>query len=199
MSNYFSHPTALVESKSIGEKTTIWCFSHVAKGAIIGNNCNIGDHCYIESGAIIGDNVIIKNGNSIWEGVTIKQDAFIGPNVAFTNDLMPRSSRNITQQSYYNNKKNWLQTTLVKDGASVGANATILCGLIIHEFAMIGAGSVVTKDIYPYTLVHGNPAQFKYYVCQCCNRLIFNYNKSVCSNCGCSYEKRDQNIHKKML
>lgn len=196
MSNYFSHSTALVESESIGDDTKIWCFSHITEGAIIGKNCNIGEHCYIESGSFIGDNVTIKNGCSIWDGVTIQKGAFIGPNVAFTNDSMPRSPRERAHRNYYKNKKNWLEHTLVKEGVSIGANSTILSGLTIHEFAMIGAGSVVTKDINSHTLVYGNPARFKYFLCECCNRLNFINEESECVNCGSVFRKKDNKIHK---
>ena len=145
----FIHPQALVESEEIGEGTRIWAFAHVMKGARIGKGCNIGDHSFIESGVTIGDDVTVKNGVSIWEGVEIGDRVFVGPNVAFTNDLRPRSKA-------YHAKP---ERTVVREGASIGANATILSGITIGQYAMIGAGAVVTKDVRDFELVTGNPAR----------------------------------------
>jgi len=146
----FIHPKAICDSKNIGAGTKIWAFSHVSPGAKIGNNCNICENIYIENKVLIGNNVTIKNGVQIWDGITIENNVFIGPNVTFTNDKFPRSKHH---RSDY-------EKTLVKSGASIGANATILPGLIIGEYAMIGAGSVVTKSVPDRTLVLGNPARF---------------------------------------
>src|SRR5713226_1217003 len=118
---FFSHPSALVESTNIGEGTKIWAYSHVMKGAVIGRDCNIGDHCYIEDGARIGNGVVVKNGVSVWQGVTLEDRVFVGPNVAFTNDLRPRAKTP---------PEEWLRTT-VEHGASLGANSTILPGIRI--------------------------------------------------------------------
>jgi acetyltransferase-like isoleucine patch superfamily enzyme len=180
MSKFFKHDLALVESDMVGEGTRIWAFAHVMKGSIIGKNCNIGDHCFIESGAVVGNEVTIKNGVSVWDKVIIEDSVFIGPNVALTNDLFPRSR----------NQEWEVVQTLIKIGASIGANSTIICGIEIGEYSMIGAGSVVSRSISPYTLVYGNPAEFKAYICQCTNKLIFEKkDESTCSICGKKYVK----------
>jgi len=143
------HPLTDVKSEHIGDNTNVWQFTVVAAGASIGANCNICSHCFIEGGAIIGNNVTIKNGVFIWDGVQIEDDVFIGPNVTFTNDNNPKSK----------NKDFKLETTIIKQSASIGANATILPGITIGENAMVGAGSVVTKNVLPNAIVKGNPAK----------------------------------------
>jgi UDP-2-acetamido-3-amino-2,3-dideoxy-glucuronate N-acetyltransferase len=144
----FIHPQALVESEDIGAGTRIWAFSHVLKGSRIGERCNIGDHSFIESGVIIGNDVTIKNGVSVWDGVEIGNSVFVGPNVAFTNDMRPRS------RVYHDQP----ERTKIGEFASIGANATILPGAHIGKYAMIGAGSVVTRPVKDFELVRGNPA-----------------------------------------
>lgn len=143
------HPLADVQSTDIGENTTVWQFCVILKGAKIGNNCNINCQVLIENDVAIGDNVTIKPGVQIWDGITLEDNVFIGPNVTFTNDLRPKSK--IYPEKFLR--------TIVKTGASIGANATILPGLTIGENAMIGAGSVVLKDVPPNTLWVGNPAR----------------------------------------
>lgn len=143
------HKLSDVMTTQIGEGTHVWQFVVVLKNATIGKNCNICSHCFIENDVVVGDNVTIKNGVHLWDGVRIEDDVFIGPSVVFTNDQFPRSK-------VYPEK--FLGIT-VKKGASIGANATILPGVTIGEKAMVGAGSVVTKDVAPYTVVVGNPAQ----------------------------------------
>ena len=157
---YYKHPTARVESKRIGTGTRIWAFAHVLSGAIIGRDCNIGDHCYIESDVRIGDAVTIKNGVSVWDGVTIDRGVFLGPSVALTNDRHPRS------------RAPWeLSRTHIEEGATIGANATVLCGLTVGAFALVGAGAVVTRDVPGHGLVYGNPARLRGYVCRCGHTL----------------------------
>ena len=129
--SYYVHPKALVETNQVGAGTRIWAFVHVLKGAVIGKDCNIGDHCFVEGGVTIGNEVVIKNGVSIWEGVTIEDRVFVGPNVAFTNDRALRAK--VFRDDY--------DKLLVKEGASIGANATLIAPLIIGRFAMIGAGA----------------------------------------------------------
>jgi len=146
---YFVHPTALCESTEVGENTRIWAFSHVLSGAKVGSDCNLCDHVFVENDVVIGDRVTIKCGVQIWDGVSLEDDVFIGPNVTFTNDPFPRSKQ--YPESF--------AKTLVRRGASVGANATILPGITIGMQAMIGAGSVVTTDVPPYAKVVGNPAK----------------------------------------
>jgi len=149
MTDYFTHPLALCESKAVGAGTRIWAFAHVLPGARIGRNCNICDHVFIENDVSIGDDVTVKCGVQLWDGVTIGNRAFIGPNVTFTNDKFPRSKQ--YPESFL--------ATVVEDGASIGANATILPGVRIGRDAMVGAGSVVTKDVPPNVTVVGNPAK----------------------------------------
>jgi UDP-2-acetamido-3-amino-2,3-dideoxy-glucuronate N-acetyltransferase len=151
------HKLADVQATKIGENTNIWQFCVVLKGAEIGNNCNINAGVLIENEVIIGDNVTIKSGVQIWDGITIADNVFIGPNVTFTNDFLPRSKQYPDQ----------FLTTVIKKGASLGANSTIIGGIEIGEYAMIGAGSVVTKNISHQELWYGNPAKFHGYVCQC--------------------------------
>ncbi|MEM0368679.1 MAG: acyltransferase [Desulfurococcaceae archaeon] len=181
-SNVFVHPTAVVEEGVvIGEGTRIWHFAHVRSGARIGKNCNIGKDVYIDVDVEIGDNVKIQNGVSVYRGVKIENEAFIGPHVVFTNDLYPRSFSTDWQ----------IIPTLVKRGASIGANATIVCGIVIGEYALIGAGAVVTKDVPPHGLVTGNPAKLRGFVCYCGRPLkdedvaveTENYLKYICQHC----------------
>ena len=145
----FIHPQALVESDEIGAGTRIWAFAHVMKGAKIGKGCNIGDHSFVESGVSIGNDVTVKNGVSVWDGVEIGDLVFVGPNVAFTNDTRPRSK-------IYHPEP---ERTRIFEGASIGANATILAGITIGKYAMVGAGAVVTKNVRDFELVVGCPAK----------------------------------------
>lgn len=143
------HESAICESQKVGEGTRIWAFVHVLPGATIGKDCNICDFVFIENQVVIGDRTTIKSGVQIWDGVTIGSDVFVGPNVTFTNDKYPVSK----------NKDFKLLNTIIEDGVSIGANSTILPGVKIGSKAVIGAGSVVTKDVLPNTTVFGNPAK----------------------------------------
>ena len=159
------HPLTDIQSKQIGEGTSIWQFCVVLSGAQIGRNCNICAHVFIENNVVIGDDVTIKSGVQLWDGVRVGNKVFIGPNVTFTNDLVPRSK-----------SSNWeLIETNIEEGASIGANATIIAGVSIGKYALIGAGSVITKNIPPYTLWYGNPARQKGYVTR--EGVILNMNK----------------------
>lgn len=164
------HKLADVQSKNIGENTNVWQFCVILKNARIGNNCNINAQVFVENDVIIGDNVTIKSGVQIWDGITLEDNVFIGPNVTFTNDLMPRSKQY---------PKNFLKTT-IKKSASIGANSTIVGGITIDEYSMIGAGSVVTKDVGPQELWYGNPARLKGYICKCGQK---SNNKLICNEC----------------
>lgn len=161
--NFFKHSHALVEEgANIGDGTRIWAFCHIQKGAMIGSNCNICNGSFVERGAVVGNGVVIKHNVSIFDGVTIEDEVFIGSNIAFINDRTPRA----------NHGGHWkLEKTLIKKGVSLGANAVIMCGVTIGEYAVIGAGSVVTKNIPAYAMVYGNPAKIEGYVDQAGKRL----------------------------
>ena len=176
MESYFVHEKALCETDNIGNNTRIWAFSHVMKDVIIGKDCNLGDGSFVESGVKVGDRVTIKNGVSVWNGVEIEDDVFLGPNCVLTNDLIPRS------KVYHNENVK----TYLKKGASIGANATIICGTTIGEYALVGAGAVVTKNVDPYSLVVGNPARHKYYVSILGEKLNF-INNSAYDSQGNKY------------
>lgn len=150
--NFYIHPTAIVESENIGEGTKIWAYSHICKNAKIGKNCVIGEGAYIGPNVSVGDNVKIQNHSLIYDGVVIEDNVFIGPNVVTTNDIYPRS---------IGDWKDRFRTTLFKNGCSIGANSTIVCGITIGENSMVGAGSVVTKNVLKNALVYGNPARQK--------------------------------------
>ena len=171
------HEQAIVETNNIGKGTRIWAFSHILKDAAIGENCNICDHTFIEGNVIIGNNVTIKCGVYLWEGLRIENNVFIGPNATFTNDIRPRSK---VYPSEY-------MKTNIQEGASIGANATILCGITIGRWAVIGAGSVATKDVPDYALIYGVPAQIRGYVCECSRDLIFQDSLAKCK-CGKIYQ-----------
>ena len=186
--SFFQHPSALVESTAVGAGTRIWAFAHVLRGARIGAHCNIGDHCFVEGGARIGDNVTIKNGVALWDGVVVRDNVFVGPFAVFTNDLAPRSPRFPGAARRYVTK-GWLSRTVVEEGASIGANATILCGLRIGRFAMIGAGAVVTRSVPAYALMVGVPARQVGWVCECGERLPEDSHTAMsCPACHLRYQ-----------
>ncbi len=188
MQELFIHPTAIVDTQEIGQSTSIWAFAHVMKNARIGSNCNVGDHCFIESGAVIGNDVTIKNGSMIWEGVTLEDGVFVGPDVLFTNDRHPRSPRLAQVQKRYETK-GWLLPTVARRGSSIGAGAIILAGIGIGEFALVGAGALVVRDVSPYALVTGSPARVRAWVCQCGQPLKFREGPATCNDCGRRYVK----------
>jgi UDP-2-acetamido-3-amino-2,3-dideoxy-glucuronate N-acetyltransferase len=177
----FIHPSADVQSLQIGEGTKVWQYCVVLPGAIIGERCNINALCLIEDEVVVGNNVTVKSGVYLWNGVTIDDDAFIGPNATFTNDPAPRSKQP---------PEKWAVTHVHK-GASIGANATLLPGVSIGEYAIIGAGSVVTKDVPQHELWYGNPARVQGYVCVCGGRLS---DGLVCNQCGQTYAQSGQGI-----
>jgi len=151
MNDVFVHERALCESDQVGAGTRVWAFAHVMKGAVLGTGCNVGDHAFIESGARLGNRVTVKNGVQVWDKVTVEDEVFLGPSMIFTNDLNPRAAVKKTPDQF--------RPTLVKRGASIGANATIVCGVSIGAYALIGAGAVVTRDVPPHTVVAGVPAR----------------------------------------
>jgi acetyltransferase-like isoleucine patch superfamily enzyme len=151
---FYKHPAAIVESREIGAGSRIWAFAHVLDGTRIGEDANICDHVFIEGGVTVGDHVTIKSGVQLWEGVTLEDDVFVGPNATFTNDPFPRSKR----------RPERFAKTLVRAGASIGANATILPGVTVGVQALVGAGAVVTHDVPPHSIAVGNPARIVGYV-----------------------------------
>ena len=159
---YYAHPTAIVESESIGEGTKIWHFAHVRRSSKIGKCCNIGKSVYIDIGAEVGDNVKIQNFVSVYKGVVIEDDVFVGPSATFTNDLYPRAF--IWDEEH-------VSATRICRGSSIGANATIVCGITVGDYAMIGAGSVVAEDVPSHALILGNPGRQRGWVCRCGRRL----------------------------
>ena len=178
------HPTALIESTDIGEGTRVWAYAHVMPGARLGKKVQVGDHSFIEGGAIVGDNVTIKNQVCIWDGVVIEDGVFVGPRATFTNDLHPRSPRMPSAQKRYSQKENWLATTRVGHGCSIGAAATIRAGITLGPFCMVGAAAMVSRDVAPFALVVGVPARQVCDVCQCVQKLADKYTVSICTHCG---------------
>lgn len=173
----FVHPNALVdEGSKVGSGTRVWAFAHVVKGAVVGADCNICDHTFIEGKVRLGNRVTLKSGVYLWDGVVAEDGVFIGPAAVFVNDLRPRSRS--AQWKCVN--------TLLGEGCSIGANATILAGLQIGRFAMVGAGSVVTRDVPDFALVVGNPARFRRWLCRCGQNLAFRKNSAACE-CGRRY------------
>lgn len=152
--DYFVHPQGICESHSIGSGTTVWAFAHILPGAVIGNECNICDHVFIENDVVLGHRVTVKSGVQLWDGLRIGDEVFIGPNVTFTNDPFPKSKRRLAE----------FPKTTLEEGCSIGANATILPGISIGRNAMVGAGAVVTRSVPPNAIVYGNPARIQGYV-----------------------------------
>lgn len=178
---YFAHTHSIVESEQVGAGTRVWAFAHVLRGAVIGSNCNINDHTFIENDVIMGDNVTVKSGVYIWDGARISDNVFIGPNVTFTNDLRPRSKQYPLE----------FAKTIIEEWASIGANSTIIAGVKIGKYAMIGAGSLVSKSVPNNTLWYGNPARFKAYICNCGEKLT---KDNSCVACGKKYEITNGNV-----
>ncbi len=184
MTNYFVHPQALVETEKIGEGSRVWAFAHVMAGAVIGKHCNIGDHAFVESNVVIGDGVTIKNGVSVWDGVSLANSVFVGPNAVFTNDLNPRAAIKKSREQF--------APTIVEEGASIGANATIVCGTRIGRFAFIGAGAVIIRDVPDYAMMVGNPARQIGFMCECGTRLA---QPPECK-CGLRFERAGKGLRR---
>ena len=179
MNSFYAHPTAIIDDGCIiGEGTKIWHFSHIMQKCTIGNNCNIGQNVVISPDVILGNNVKVQNNVSIYTGVICEDDVFLGPSMVFTNVINPRSAVN---------RKNQYARTTVRKGASIGANATIVCGNDIGEYAFIGAGAVVTKEVSSYALVIGNPARQSGWMSEFGHKL--NFNKDGIAICPESNEK----------
>lgn len=185
MADYFVHESSYIDQPcKIGEGTKIWHFSHVMSGAEIGKGCNIGQNVVISPDVKLGDNVKIQNNVSVYTGVVCEDDVFLGPSCVFTNVINPRS---------HVSRKNEYRKTLLKRGCSIGANSTIVCGHTIGRYALIGAGSVVTKDVPDYALVKGNPARLSGYVCACGEKLFFDGDSAACK-CGKKYIKTEDSV-----
>lgn len=183
---YFAHESAFIDDGvQIGKGTTIWHVSHVLEGSKIGKNCKIGQNVVIGPNAVVGNNVKIQNNVSVYEGVTLEDHVFCGPSMVFTNVFNPRSE--IPRMDV-------LKPTLVKRGATIGANCTILCGITLGAYAFIGAGAVVTKDVPDYALVVGNPARVSGWVCSCGFKLKVMGNNAECSECGLHYRKNENRL-----
>lgn len=187
MSDFFSHETAVIDTDSkIGKGTKIWHFSHIMSQCIIGKNCNIGQNVVVSPGVVLGNNVKIQNNVSIYTGVICEDDVFLGPSMVFTNVINPRSA--INRRGHY-------AKTTVKKGASIGANATIVCGNDIGEYAFIGAGAVVTKDVPNYALVVGNPARQIGWVGEYGHRLKFDKNnRAICPESRQEYQLSNNKV-----
>jgi len=186
---YYVHPTSTIDEPcEIGKGTKIWHYSHIMKGAEIGKDCVIGQNIFIASRVKLGNNVKVQNNVSIYDCVILEDDVFCGPSCVFTNVINPRS---------HIQRKDEFKETLVKKGSSIGANSTIVCGITIGEYAFIGAGALVTKDVPPYALVYGNPATFKGWMCQCGVKLVFKKNRVKCAECAKEYELKNDLIFQK--
>jgi acetyltransferase-like isoleucine patch superfamily enzyme len=156
----------------------------VLAGARVGSNCNIGDHAFVEHGAVVGNNVTIKNHVCVWEGVTLEDDVFVGPAVIFTNDRRPRSPRMPAVEQRYASKSNWLVPTVVEHGASIGAGAIVLAGVRLGRYCLVAAGATVTRDVKPFTVVCGTPARWASFACRCGEPLDSLPPATDCRNCG---------------
>jgi UDP-2-acetamido-3-amino-2,3-dideoxy-glucuronate N-acetyltransferase len=180
---YFVHDSSYVDEPcEIGEGTKIWHFCHVMKNSVIGRRCSIGQNVVIAPNVRIGDDVKIQNNVSVYEGVILEDQVFCGPSMVFTNVVTPRSGTPRNTAADY-------APTIVKRGATIGANATIVCGHTLGEFAFVGAGAVVTKDVPAYAVVYGNPARIAGYACECGVRLDFKSDRAVCAECRREYQK----------
>jgi UDP-2-acetamido-3-amino-2,3-dideoxy-glucuronate N-acetyltransferase len=189
MPNFFVHPSSIIDDQcSIGKDTKIWHFSHVMSDAVIGEKCTIGQNVFIAQHVLIGNNVRIQNNVSLYEGVICEDDVFLGPSVVFTNVINPRS--NISRKDQY-------QKTIIRRGATIGANATIICGIEIGKFAFIGAGTVITKSVPAYALFIGNPGKHAGWMSEHGCKLQFDtVNKAVCPESGQEYTLQDNIVNR---
>ncbi len=185
MIDYYVHESSYIDDEvQIGPGTRIWHFCHIMQNSKVGANCNIGQNVVISTNVILGDGVKVQNNISIYSGVICEDDVFLGPSMVFTNVINPRA---------FIERKSEFKQTMVKKGASIGANATVVCGCTIGKYAFVGAGSVVSKDIPDYALAYGNPARIRGWVCQCGEKLQFKADTAKCKECGLEYIKVSEN------
>jgi len=185
MKGVFVHESSYIDDDvKIGKGTKVWHFSHVMKGVTIGQNCTLGQNVLVGPNVTVGNKVKIQNNVSVYEGVILEDDVFCGPSMVFTNVDRPRSKFPTRHGAYLK--------TLIKQGASIGANATIICGHTIDKHAFIAAGAVVTKDVPAYALVYGNPAQIRGWACECGEKLNFQGDQATCLACGRKYRKENE-------
>jgi UDP-2-acetamido-3-amino-2,3-dideoxy-glucuronate N-acetyltransferase len=191
MTDFFVHESAYVDDGvQVGNGTKIWHFCHVMPGAVIGERCSLGQNVVVMPGTRIGNNVKIQNNVSVYEGVVLEDDVFCGPSMVFTNVINPRS--HVTRKHEY-------KRTLVKRGSSIGANATIVCGVTLGEYAFVGAGAVVTKDVAPYAMMAGVPARRIGWMCQCGEKLpAIKSAATACEVCGSRYRESDGGIEREL-
>ncbi len=189
--SYFAHESAVIDAGAvIGAGTRIWHFCHIMSGAIIGENCSLGQNVFVGNRVVIGSRVKIQNNVSLYEGVILEDDVFCGPSAVFTNVRTPRAA-------YPRNSSEHFLPTRVRRGASIGANATIVCGVTLHEWAFVAAGAVVTRDVPAYALVAGVPARPIGWVCECGLTLNFVADAAVCAECGKRYEAAGDSIRRR--
>lgn len=187
MSNFFVHPTSVVDDGvKIGEGTKIWYFCHIQSEAVIGMNCTLGQNVNISNNVKVGNGCKIQNNVSLYEGVELEDDVFCGPSCVFTNDLTPRAKYAKGREAY--------KRTLIKQGASIGANATVVCGHTVGKWALIGAGAVVTSNVPAHALMLGVPAKRKGWVCECGELL---QEELICVKCGRKYKKTDEGLEER--
>lgn len=185
MIDYYVHESSYIDDEvQIGHGTKIWHFCHIMQNSKIGANCNIGQNVVISPNVILGNGVKVQNNISIYSGVICEDDVFLGPSMVFTNVVNPRA---------FIERKSEFKQTMVKKGASIGANATVVCGCTIGKYAFVGAGSVVSKDIPDYALAYGNPARIRGWVCQCGEKLQFKADTAKCKECGLEYINVSEN------
>lgn len=182
----FVHPLAIVdEGARIGARTRVWAGAHIMPGARVGRDCNVGENCFIEGGVTVGDGVTVKNNVALYSGAEIEDGVFLGPSCVFTNVVNPRA---------FVSRKSEFKKTAVRQGASIGANATLVCGVTVGRFALIGAGAVVSKDVPAYALAYGCPARVRGWVCRCGAKLNFQDGRAVCPKCGETYLLEDRAV-----
>lgn len=182
----FVHPLAVVdEGARIGAGSRVWAGAHIMSGAHVGRDCNIGENCFVEGGVTVGAGVTVKNNVALYSGAEIEDDVFLGPSCVFTNVVNPRS---------FVSRKSEFKKTVVKRGASIGANATLVCGVTVGRYAFVGAGAVVSKNVPDYALAYGCPARVRGWVCRCGAKLDFRDGQAVCPECGEAYLLKEETV-----